>query len=690
MRSVYKQCLKKLLITVALVGWHCPGLFAFDTVFPEAGAWNNVEGRGRGYGIEIQDGQVFVLIYAYNEMGDPTWLLAFGDYEPLDPEVDGLIGQMKTTLYEASDGQCIGCPPTIHTEQPSPHGDFTISFSSNQEAFIEIGEVEVTEIKRFGWSWKSLAEKLTGYWALTNSDGTSQLIRISSADDSADVFELESGDGEHLGTLSLDETGTPIMDMETLTGSPFEIYAPELNRFIGRSAIAVDDDSGNIPHVIAARLDEAFQNTIPGFQTSQTSKVSSPNILIIVADDQGQDSASQYRLSSDPPLMPNLDELAQSGLTFDQVWVTPLCATTRAALLTGRYNFQNGVERGGHRLSETETTLFEMIEQLDDSQTIPDYQTAAIGKWHLGGNDASHPQASGVDYFAGNLRGFTPDLESPYTNWPLHINGVQTDLAGNPSDENVNEYNTTALTDLAINWINTRDDPWVMWLSYNAAHDPFHIPPENLLSIATNASMQNSPDTREMYLAALEAMDTEIGRLIGNLPSGLEDTIVIYLGDNGSPAQARDGSVYSQGHTKASIYQGGIRVPFFVAGANVGRKGEREDALIDPTDLFITVAELIGATTEQAGTNGQSFAGLLNDAEAAKRPYAFSELYADTSTAWAVRNEQYKLIDFDGITQELYDVNYDPDEQNNLLTSASNFEQVRQELESVAFNVLNN
>ena len=192
---------------------------------------------------------------------------------------------------------------------------------------------------------------------------------------------------------------------------------------------------------------------------------SSPNVLLIIADDMGKDATPNYPEGSIKPNMPNLQSIIQSGITFDNSWVAPLCAPTRAAILSGKYGYNNGVldVQASSRISDDEYTIHQYL----DDQTNEKYTHAVIGKWHLSGRDASAPTNLGVDHFSGLMSG---GVQS-YTNWALVENEVFTTST---------EYSTTKFTDLAIDWIAEQDKPWFCWLAYNAPHTPFHLPPSHM------------------------------------------------------------------------------------------------------------------------------------------------------------------------------------------------------------------
>jgi arylsulfatase A-like enzyme len=386
-----------------------------------------------------------------------------------------------------------------------------------------------------------------------------------------------------------------------------------------------------------------------------------PNILLIIADDLGVDSSNQYSYSADKPSTPNLDALAASGIVFDNVWATPACTTSRAAMITGQHGVHSGVTFVPAVMNTAADTLQRHL--VSDSATSS-YKTAVIGKWHLGGGNpaTSHPTDSGVGYFAGNMGA---DLPS-YTSWPLVENGV-----GSTSTV----YHTTKVTDLTRDWIAQQTQPWFAWLAYAAPHLPFHLPPTGLQSRAglTGTAADIAARPREYYLAAIEAMDTEIGRLLGSMDASTRaNTIVVFVGDNGTPTQTVDTSVFSRAHSKNTLYEGGVRVPMIVSGKGVTRSNARETAQINLVDLYATINSLAGSTATSV-YDSRSFVSLLQSAGTGPRTYNYSEFESTNVTGWVVRDAQYKLFENASGTQELYDLTNDLGEQTNLLGGTTDY-----------------
>ncbi|WP_298535403.1 sulfatase-like hydrolase/transferase [uncultured Algibacter sp.] len=236
-------------------------------------------------------------------------------------------------------------------------------------------------------------------------------------------------------------------------------------------------------------------------ELENSSAPTTPNILLIIADDMGLDACPGYDIGNVKPHMPNLQSLINSGVRFTNLWSNPTCTPTRAGIITGRYGFRTNVLAVDDPLSTSETSIQKYL----DLNTNNTYAHAVIGKWHLSKDD-NHPNDMGVDYFAGFTGGGVPS----YTNWTLNVNGVM---------NRSTEYTTTRFTDLAIEWKDNQTQPWLLWLAYNAPHTPFHLPPEDLHYQGALSSDQSSIDINPLsyYLAALEALDTEMGRLINSL-----------------------------------------------------------------------------------------------------------------------------------------------------------------------------
>ncbi len=376
-----------------------------------------------------------------------------------------------------------------------------------------------------------------------------------------------------------------------------------------------------------------------------------PNILLIIADDMGLDATPEYNIGSLKPNMPTLQGLMASGLKFNNLWSNPTCTPTRGTIITGKYGFRTNVTEVNDNLSTAEISLQKHLDNTNSG-----YNHAVIGKWHLS-NSASHPVDMGLNYYAGVLGGGVPS----YTNWSLNING---------QTSNSTAYATTKFTDLAIDWIDGQSEPWFLWLAYNAAHTPFHLPPNNLHYQGNLPSDQASVDANPLpyYLAMLEAMDTEMGRLISSMSEAeKENTVIIFIGDNGTTNEVAQ--EYNSNRVKGSLYQGGINVPMIISGKNVTRVNDIENALINTTDLFATISELAGNSTSEIH-DSKSFKDLLSSSNTNTRAYVYAERGDNGATAdYTIRNATHKYIYFNDGSERLYNLSTNPLENPNLLNA---------------------
>jgi len=414
------------------------------------------------------------------------------------------------------------------------------------------------------------------------------------------------------------------------------------------------------------------KKTGEGQTNTGISNTESPNILFIITDDLGKDAINGFSEGTIKPNTPNIDIIRNNGISFSNFWANPTCTPTRASIITGKYGYRTGVKSVGDELSISEITLQEYI----STQTNDKYATAIVGKWHLSGNNSTiNPETFGVDYFAGLIRGGVND----YYKWSLSENGI--------TSQNT-EYITEVLTDLSTDWINQQSKPWFMWLAYNAPHTPFHVPPSNMHNQGDLIDYNNVLDPIPYYMAAIEAMDFQIGKLLDNIPEDeRNNTVIIFIGDNGTPNQVAQ-SPYSSSKVKSTLYQGGINVPMFISGSSVSRNGI-DESLITSTDLFATIAQIAGSTENEIN-DSKSFKSLLKQATLT-REYQYSELADGIDDQWAISNGRYKIIVNSNGLKELYDLVNDPYENNNLLNGTlSTIEQnAKSELETELTNIRN-
>jgi arylsulfatase A-like enzyme len=351
------------------------------------------------------------------------------------------------------------------------------------------------------------------------------------------------------------------------------------------------------------------------------------NVLVLIADDLGVDQLAAYGLGSDLPPTPNLDRMAAEGVLFRNVWSQPVCSPTRATIQTGRYGFRTtigatiNVFGGGPALPLDELTLPEML----DLGTGGRYAHAMIGKWHLGtsqvGGDLA-PNLAGYGHFSGSMEGQITN----YFGWRKVSDGVVSMS---------HHYATSACVDDALQWIGQQTGPWLCVVGFQAPHAPFHVPPAHLHTQVLppvippdSCATAGSTDPRPFYKAMIQALDTEIGRLLAGLPAGMRArTTIFFLGDNGSEPCVRVPSLPAP--AKATLYEGGVAVPFLASGYGVGRGESR--ALVNTCDLFATIAELSGIDPEKTlpglVLDSVSFASSLRDPAREQREWLYAETF---------------------------------------------------------------
>ena len=299
------------------------------------------------------------------------------------------------------------------------------------------------------------------------------------------------------------------------------------------------------------------------------------------------------------------------------------------------------------------------------------YRTAAIGKWHLADKDngwLSHPNISGFDHHSGLMSGFPEG----YYSWIQVTNGEAEATTG---------YTPNRKIDDAVEWINDRaGKPWFLWLAFNLPHDPLHLPEKALLQEShADLDPKSQPELngRPYFEAMMEAMDTEIGRLTAAIkPEVLENTYIIFLGDNGTSRNVID-SPFSFEHAKGSLYQGGINTPLIISGPGV-TKGSRSSALVNSVDLFSTIIEMgemkvrekVPADVELDSMSLMPY--LVDPEKESIRKFAFADRFGgqgdDRVGDFTIRNGTHKLISFEnGAREELYNLENDPYEHDNLL-----------------------
>jgi len=385
------------------------------------------------------------------------------------------------------------------------------------------------------------------------------------------------------------------------------------------------------------------------FSNNIFAQATQPNVLLIIADDLGNDAIEGFGINvNNFAETPNLKSLQDNGISYRNNWSQPICSPTRAAIMTGKYGVKNGVMEVGENLDLEHESIFNYLDRNTDDQ----YATAVIGKWHLSNpTNINHPQEHGVDHFEGVIGGGIND----YYLWNKIENGEQVE---------VDEYITSHLTDAAIDWVDNQDKPWFLWLSHIAPHSPFQLPPDGLYTA------NNPTSNRQLYNASIEALDHEIGRLLNSLDAETrQNTIVIFIGDNGTPNSVLRG--YPDNHGKGTLYEGGLRVPMIISGNGVTRFGDQEFGLTQVSDLHATLIELCSNDLEGGLYNSYSIKTSLSEENSIERNFIYADVIRDDEAQWTIRNQEHKMIANQAGVQEFYKVDEETDEEENLLLNLS-------------------
>jgi arylsulfatase A-like enzyme len=386
-------------------------------------------------------------------------------------------------------------------------------------------------------------------------------------------------------------------------------------------------------------------------------KTARPNVVLVMTDDQGYGDLACH---GNPILKtPNLDKFYTQSVRLTNFHVDPTCSPTRSALMTGRYSHRVGVWHtimGRSLLRSSEVTLAEMLAQAG-------YATGIFGKWHLGDNYPMRPQDQGfqeVFVHGGGGVGQTPDYwGNTYTDDTYFRNG---------KPEKVQGYCTDVWFDAALSFITkNKDRPFFAYIPTNAAHGPFRVPEKYAAMYKGNPRVPNAN-----FYGMITNIDDNMGRLFAHLHQlGLEEnTIVIFMTDNGTAAGFANGRGYNAGlrGTKGSQYDGGHRVPCFIrwpAGKLGG--GKDIDGLTAHIDLVPTLTELCGAKVPATvKLDGKSLVPLLKGGDnwperilvVESQRIEFPQKFRQS----AVMTDRWRLID----GKELYDMETDPGQKTNI------------------------
>jgi len=407
---------------------------------------------------------------------------------------------------------------------------------------------------------------------------------------------------------------------------------------------------------------------LPARPARSASSAAEPNILVILADDLGYGDLSSYGATD--LRTPHLDGLIAAGMRFDTFYANcPVCSPTRAALLTGRYQELVGVP-GVIRTREANSWgwLDPQAILLPKLLKQAGYRTAIFGKWHLGLDSPNLPNERGFDHF----QGFLGDMMDDYFTHRRH--GINY-MRFNRKTIDPQGHATDLFTQWACQYIRSnsdQDQPFFIYLAYNAPHTPIQPPTDWLEKV--HKREPDISEKRAKLVALIEHLDDGVGRVLQTLQAtgAAERTVVFFTSDNGGQLEAganngtlRDG--------KQSMYEGGLRVPAGVCWPGRIAAGSRGIGNWLTMDIFATVCELAHLPVEHK-IEGQSFLPMLlgKPQTPAPRDLFFHRRegglrYAGL-TIEAVRRGPWKLLRNTPFSPfELYNLDTDPREQQNVV-----------------------
>lgn len=398
----------------------------------------------------------------------------------------------------------------------------------------------------------------------------------------------------------------------------------------------------------------------PASAQTRAHAVAPYSVVVLILDDI---ASADLALYGGPVAMPNLERYAAGGMVFTNAYANPSCSPSRRSLQFGRW----WCSESGSACEPGPDPLAPPSSEVSLAQALPKHASAMVGKWHLGGDPDSNggwacaPLLRGYDYWAAGIYANPRTCSgTSYTKWERVLPGCTSGLS--------TEYEPQAVADvLFYHWANT-PKPALAVVAPALAHGPFHVPPANLLP----AGYPTPITARQRYEAMIRAMDTLLLRTLAAV--NLLDTVVIVVGDNGTPQQVAP----DPDRAKTTTFERGIRVPLVVFGGPVV-PGE-SDALVHIVDVWASAIELGGGSVPQPAypVASESLLPVLTGKPGATHDFVlcghnWGSAGGDRA---AVSADGFKLrqLDDDGDAvvdvEELYDLRQDPTESANLVGQA--------------------
>jgi len=368
---------------------------------------------------------------------------------------------------------------------------------------------------------------------------------------------------------------------------------------------------------------------------SQALLAQQPNIIVIVADDLGNADVGYHEQSNEIPT-PHIDKLAASGVYFSCGYVTaPVCGPSRAGLLTGQYQQSFGFDDNPGPFRARPDVLAGIppgIKIIPEYLKPQGYQTACIGKWHVGHEaDAYFPTNRGFDYFYGFLGGAA-------SYYPGN-NQTRTLFKNTEAVEYEPRYLTDAFGDEACDYIaKAGKKPFFLYLAFNAVHGPLQETPQKY-----QEPFKHIENKKRQTLCSMQyAMDSNIGKVLSALETeGLRDnTLIFFVSDNGGKIKGNYSYNMPYRGEKGTLYEGGIRLPFCISWPAQLKGGNEYTEAVSTLDILPTILEAssVNDGTKLAGNN------LLPYLTNGRKGPVHDVLYWRINHRWAIRNNEWKLV----------------------------------------------
>lgn len=408
-------------------------------------------------------------------------------------------------------------------------------------------------------------------------------------------------------------------------------------------------------------------------------------MIIVMTDDQGY---GDLGITGNPHVRtPKIDAFATESVRFNNFYVSPVCAPTRASIMTGRYSLRTGIRdtyNGGAIMATNEVTIAEMLKQAD-------YKSGIFGKWHLGDNYPSRPSDQGFDesliHLSGGM-GQVGDITNYFKGDRSYFDPV---LWHNNKKKAYTGYCSDIFTDEAVRFIEeNKDTPFFCYLAFNAPHKPLQVPEkyyQQYKDIDPAAGFdtdtrehpamteKDKEDARKVY-AMVSNIDDNFGKLLEKLDelNIADNTLIIFMTDNG-PQQAR--YVGGMRGRKGDVYQGGVRVPFYMRYPSSFKNSKDIETKVAHIDVLPTLAKICNVPLPVGyEIDGKNLLPLItsNTEDWSNRSLFFywTRRYPELYYNMTLIKGSYKLVgktDYNAsITDfELFNIDKDPYEQRNII-----------------------